>query len=332
MLDKNLVLYDWSEFPDLRQFKTRAELETMYSKQYPNASPARRGNHVGQLWSYVHDMRSGDLVVVRMKTRGAIAIGKITGPYEFRADLPVRHAHPATWLQTDLAPDGFGQDLRFSFGVQKTIARISRNDAEARVRAIADGKPDPGLVVGAKQAGPKAEQEDDSAAGLVDLAELARDGIRTYLSHRFTGHELARLVDAILKAQGYETFVSPPGPDGGVDILAGAGAMGFGSPRLVVQVKSGNAMVDSGVFRELRGTMQNFGAEQGLLVSWGGFKGAVRQEAKQAFFTVRLWDQDDLITELLETYERLDESLKVDLPLKQVWVLASQESDDDQPD
>ncbi len=325
MLDQNLVLYDWPEFPDLRQFATRDDIEAMYSQQYPNTQPQRRGNHVGQLWAFAHTMQSGDIVVVRMKTKGAIAIAEVKGPYAYRNDLAVNHAHPAIWLQTDVPPDRFGQDLRFSFGSLKTISRVSRNDAEARVRVIAQGKADPGLAVATKGPAPTAEADAEEADAAIDLEELARDGIRTYLSRNFTGHALARLVDAILKADGYETLVSPPGPDGGVDILAGSGPMGFGSPRLVVQVKSGNVVVDSSDLRELKGTMQNHSAQQGLLVSWGGFKASARQEAKQSFFSVRLWGQDDLVSQLLQHYGQLDESLRVDLPLKQVWMLVVEE-------
>jgi restriction system protein len=87
MLDKNLVLYDWPEFPDLRQCKTRDDIEAMYLKEYPDASPQRRGNHVGQLWAFANKMQAGDLVVVRMKTKGAIAIAEVKGPYEHRTDL-----------------------------------------------------------------------------------------------------------------------------------------------------------------------------------------------------------------------------------------------------
>ena len=54
-----------------------------------------------------------------------------------------------------------------------------------------------------------------------------------------------------------------------------------------------------------------------------------RQEARRSFFSVRLWDQDALISAVLEDYERLGEALRVDLPLKQVWVLASQREADE---
>jgi len=141
---------------------------------------------------------------------------------------------------------------------------------------------------------------------------------------RFKGHEMARLVEAVLKAQGYTTFTSPPGPDKGIDILAAPGPLGFGKPRICVQVKSQDAPVDAPTMNQLIGSMQNVQAEQGLLVSWGGFKSSVDKETPVQFFRVRLWDSDDLIDQLLEQYDRLPEALRAELPLKRVWTVAAQ--------
>ena len=51
-----------------------------------------------------------------------------------------------------------------------------------------------------------------------------------HLEANFAGHHLARLIEAILKAQGYVTRKSEPGKDGGIDILAGSGPLGFNEP------------------------------------------------------------------------------------------------------
>ena len=93
-------------------------------------------------------------------------------------------------------------------------------------------------------------------------------------------HEFARLVEAVLQAEGYFTQLSPAGPDGGVDILAGRGSLGFEGPRLCVQVKATASPVDVTVLRSLVGTMQSFNAGQGLLVSWGGFTRDLEREAQ----------------------------------------------------
>ena len=115
--------------------------------------------------------------------------------------------------------------------------------------------------------------------------------------------------------------VSPPGPDGGVDILAGKGPMGFDMPRLCIQVKSGDAPVDGRVFRELRGVMEDRGADQGLLVSWSGFTRPAIEEARRQFFRIRLWDAGTLVGKVLDNYEKLSEELRAELPLKRLWAL-----------
>ena len=116
---------------------------------------------------------------------------------------------------------------------------------------------------------------DIAAAGisLVDQTsrQLAHQQIAREIERHFTGHDLARLVGAVLEAEGYRTEVSPPGPDGGVDILAGRGPLGFEEPRLCVQVKSSSGHTEVPVLRALQGSMQTFSASQGMLVCWGGF-------------------------------------------------------------
>lgn len=97
--------------------------------------------------------------------------------------------------------------------------------------------------------------------------------------------------------------------------------MGFENPRLCVQVKSGDAPVDVTTLRELQGVMDNYGADQGLIVSWGGFKRTVCREARQLFFKVRLWDQSDLVRNIQKHYEYLPNQLQLKLPMKRIWVL-----------
>ena len=79
------------------------------------------------------------------------------------------------------------------------------------------------------------------------------------------------------------------------------------------------------MLRELHGVMKGFGANQGLLVSWGGYTSAVIGEARRLFFDIRLWDADDLVDALMENYERLPEDMRTQLPLKRIWMLVPTE-------
>jgi restriction system protein len=158
-----------------------------------------------------------------------------------------------------------------------------------------------------------------------DLERSARDEIIKFIGSKFVGHKLPVLVEAIVKAQGYFTYRSSEGPDGGVDILAGTGSLGFDGPKLCVQVKSSASQVDVSVIRELQGVMKNFGGEQGLLVSWGGFNSKALQESRKQFFSIRLLDQDQLLDEIMKHYDKFDDELKAELPLKRIWTLVRED-------
>ncbi len=325
-LEQGLVVIGWRELPDLATIKSREELTEVCREAYPDAKPASLASSVGQCWAFRERIQIGELVVLPLKRRAAVAIGRVTGPYGYRHDLPpdANHTRPVDWIRKDVPRSAFDsdQDILLSLGGQSTVFQIQRERAEERILAIVAGKraPDvPGQAGAPKTSLPREPQL------LLDLEEHARDQIRTQVARKFRSHDLARLVDALLKVQGYQTQVSPPGPDGGVDIIAGRGPMGFDPPRLCVQVKSSDQPLDVRALRELSGVMKGFGAQQGLFVSWGGFKQSVLTEAHKQFFEIRLWDAGTLIDVLLEHYDQLSADLKGELPLKRIWTLVEEE-------
>ena len=77
--------------------------------------------------------------------------------------------------------------------------------------------------------------------------------------------------------------------------FAGRGPLGLDSPNLIVQVKSSPTPVDVKIVRELHGVLSTHGADQALLVAWGGVNKVARRELQGQFFRVRVWDADDLL-------------------------------------
>jgi restriction system protein len=304
---------------DVTDFESMRELVTSL---FPGRSTGWVSQNTSQFWSFVSRMQPGDIVVTPRKGKSAIAIGTIAGPYKYDASAPglYKHARAVKWIKLDAPRSGFEQDLLYSFGAFTTICEVRRNDAEKRVReklekgftrAVA-----PLEIADAGEAGVGAEEQ-----RTVDLARIASDHIAQHLERVFKGHAMARLVGAILEAQGYTIHVSPEGPDKGIDILAAPGALGFGRPRICVQVKSGSTPIDRPTLDQLVGAMSNVGADQGLLVSWGGFKTSVDREAASQFFRVRLWDSDALVEQLLANYDKLPDDLRAEIPLQRVWAL-----------
>ncbi len=309
-IEHNRIAIGWRRMPDLTALEDRARTEAAFRRVYPEVRESRAKSHAGQLHTFAHRMGIGDLAILPIGSRSTIAIGEITGPYTYTdsaGDEP-RHTRSIEWRRPEIPRSAFDDDLLYSFGAMLTVYRVQRHDAERRIRAM--------LAAGAPQREPASPEEPT-----IDLEQTARDQLVRFVASRFHGHALAGLVNHLLRAEGYLTRMSPPGPDGGVDILAGSGRMGFDHPRLCVQVKSGTTPVGVKVFRELRGTMQQFHADQGLLVSWGGFRATVRTEAASSFFTVRLWDARDILDALFAAYDRLPDSVQTELPLKRIWVL-----------
>ena len=313
-LSNNVATIGWEELPDLSKIGTREELQELYTKTYPTAKKMEVANYVGQVWRFLHEIQKGDLVALPLKTQSSIAIGEIIGDYEYKEIASnVKHIRRVKWIKT-FPRSSFDQDILYSLGAFMTVCKIERNDAENRIKKMLEGKAQPQEIVSVK----RHEEE-------IDIEEYAKDQIIKFLNANFKGHDLARLITAILNAQGYVTIKSPPGPDGGVDILASSGPLGFDNPRICVQVKSSSSAIDVSVLRELQGVMQKVRANQGLLVSWGGFTQKALQEARDSFFTIRLWDQGAILGEIFKCYDKFDDDLKAELPLKRIWTLVKEE-------
>ena len=326
-LENDLAIVGFREIPSLKDARDYDAVVQLVKDALSVEKPAALNNYARQLRAFVHDMQEGDIVVLPRKLTPQIAIGRVAGPYRYaQVNTAFRHTRPVEWVRPDVPRVTFEQDLLYSFGAFMTVCNISRNDASRRVEAVLEGKPDPGPSVLWEGPSKVPVPPGVEPVAVSDLAQLAHDQIVARIQSRFAGHALARLVDAVLQADGWETKFSPPGADGGVDILAGRGSLGLDAPRLCVQVKSQNSPADVTVYRTLHGTMQTFKAEQGLLVCWGGFNKVVLTESKPSHFLVRLWDSRDLVEAIYRNYERLSAEIQAELPLKRVWMLVAEES------
>ncbi|NLY75373.1 MAG: restriction endonuclease [Firmicutes bacterium] len=325
LADKRIYL-TWEDLTvDLRTFKEKIDLYNYLREKWPHHKPAKSRNWTGQIWPIAHEMKVGDWVILPSKLKPAIHIGKIVGDYVFdlKQGDPYYHYRNVDWFATDIPRTNFDQDLLYSFGAFMTVCRISRNEAEKRIKEMEKNKWRSNSSVPITNFEVSDETEDDAH----DLEQIAKDNIAKHIIRKFKGHGMTKIIEAILQAQGYTTYRSPEGVDKGVDILAAPGELGFGRPRICVQVKSTDSPIDRPTLDQLIGVMQNFNADQGLLVSWGGFKTSVDKEIPNQFFRVRLWDQNSIIDELLKHYDKLDEEIKAEIPLKRIWTLTLSEDE-----
>lgn len=320
-ISQSRLLPGFLEVGDLSARKGRDAILAHLQEVLPNQGENRLRNFTAQLNQFVNTIQIGDYVVMPRKVTNGVAIGIVQGNYEFDADSEFKHSRAVKWEQESLPRDTFKQDLRHSFGAFMTICEIKRNAAPDRVKAVLEKGIDPGALLG-KQGHVPAVAADESGEAdeyQTDIEDIANQQIISLIKSEFAGHALADLVAEILRIEGYTTKVSPPGPDGGVDILAAGGMLGLGEDRVCVQVKSGDGPANHDVVLRLIGSVSNTQARTGLLVSIGGVNAVAQRELDNNFFKLRLWQMPDLLKALFRTYGELSDETRAKLPLKQIW-------------
>lgn len=117
------------------------------------------------------------------------------------------------------------------------------------------------------------------------------------------------------------SWVSPPGKDGGVDILAWPDPLGTRPPRIKVQVKRQQQAVS---IDGLRSFMAVLGEDDvGLFVCTGGFTKDAEFEARtQEKRRVTLINLDKLFDLWVEHYDKLTDQARRRLPLRPIRFLS----------
>jgi restriction system protein len=137
--------------------------------------------------------------------------------------------------------------------------------------------------------------------------------------------EVQQLVADLLKAMGYYVgWVSPPGKDGGVDIIAHTDPLGTRVPRIKVQVKRVITKVDVDGLKSFMAVIND--DDVGLYVSTGGFTRDAEMFARsQERRKITLIDFERLVDLWVEFYAKLDDAARQRLPLTPIYFLTPRE-------
>ncbi|MCA6437013.1 MAG: restriction endonuclease [Bacteroidetes bacterium] len=326
-IDKGLVIISWNELPNLKTLKTKESLKEEYQKHYSEKSIYSLGSKVGQIWRFANDIKKGDLIVLPSKFTPAIHLGIAVGEYEFKEiEREFSHIIKVKWEKT-ISRTEFEEDLLYSFGSLLTVSNISRNNAYERVTKILKGA----YKKSTNDKNDWQEYEKDDPIKNINTDDLIYTRIEKFIQNNFKDYDFEDLIREILKAHGLNTSSireigniknsKKKGSDGGVDILASKGLLGFEEPKICVQVKSGSSQQPPAILRELYGVMTSFNSTSGLLVSWGGFSPALIKESREKYFSIRLWNSDNILKEIFDNYDKFSQEFKARLPLKRIWIL-----------
>src|SRR5690606_33977975 len=222
----------------------REAFKTDYRQAFPGRSEGNVITGASQLYRFVHEMQVGDLVAYPSKRDRQVHLGRIESDYLFVPDAPYRFCHQrrVKWLKR-VPRTSYSQGALFELGSALTLFQV-RNYLDEHLAALQ------GQVVA-----PAAEQDETVALVAEEIEATTRDFVLKTIARELKGHPFSAFVADLLEVLGYRTRVSPPGPDGGVDILAHRDELGFEPPIIKVQVKSTEGSVGAPAVQALYGNV-----------------------------------------------------------------------------
>lgn len=306
-IKKNVIAIGWHEMGDLSEIKSeREDFKARVAEVYPNIKPGAIPVYGGLLYRFLYEMQVGDLVVFPAKQERKVYVGTVEGPYQYSPNLDSVYPNMrAVKWGKPVARTTFTQGALFEIGSAVTLFQV-KNYADEFI-AVHEGK-----------SAPELKADDETVAYVVaEIEQSTRDYIIKRLSQQLKGHPFSYFVAHLLEKMGYQTRVSPEGPDGGIDIIAHKDELGFEPPIIKVQVKSNDGSIGDPVVSSLYGKIGT--DEFGLFVTLGTFtKQAVNFATSKS--NLRLIDGEELVNLILEHYEEFDSRYKGLLPLQKVYI------------
>lgn len=153
-----------------------------------------------------------------------------------------------------------------------------------------------------------------------EAEEQAWKAIETYLNS-LNPYEFQHLVADLLRAMGYfVSWVSPPGKDGGVDIIAHTDPLGTKPPRIKVQVKRVGQKVDNDGLKSFLAIIGDH--DMGIFVATAGFTRDAEEFARsQERRQITLINLERLVDLWIQHYSRLEDLARQRLPLTPIYFL-----------
>jgi restriction system protein len=332
--ERAIVAIGWSEIAGLVQpGMTKKEILAVYLSRRPDLKRASAISGAAQVWRFMNEMKEGDGVTTYSPHNRTYLVGKILGPATYNAgtvDQGISLSRPVQWSEAEVERDRLGPRSKNSLGSTLTVFVVPDATEHELWTTAQSSSPLPSIDSLRTQRTKTEEVEDyDDGADtsgvpavrdpLEDLQSIALERIKDTVV-KLGWEDMQELVAGILRAMGYKTQVSLPGPDRGKDIVASPDGFGFEHPRIVVEVKHRTGQMDSKAIRSFLGGRHK--DDRGLYVSTGGFSKDAHYEADRAAVPLTLWTLDTLVRVLVEHYDTTDAETKRLVPLKRLYIPA----------
>lgn len=327
--EQSLVAIGWPEIAgEVVPGMSKKDITALYLQKNPKLKRGSAIAGAGQIWRFLNEIQVGDNVVTYSPGNRTYLLGTVTGAATYNPDTApqgVALVRPTDWRGTEIDRDRLSKRAKNSLGSTLTVFVVPDASAKELLDVIAGKTP----ATAADDITEVVDDEDDVAEAaamapasrdpLEDVESVALERIKDVVAG-LDWDEMQELVAGILRAMGYKTQVSPPGPDRGKDIVASPDGFGFEHPRIVVEVKHRGGQMDSKAIRSFLGGRHK--DDRGLFVSTGGFSKDAYYEADRAAVPLTLWTMDTLVRALIEHYDNTDAETKRMVPLKRMYLPA----------
>ena len=311
-LDKKMIAIGWSAVGNLENVHGREAIGSLLREHYPEYNKYQLATNTGQVYRFRDEIVKDSLVITYDAGKRIYHVGRIIGDYLFQpsAHEELRHTKAVEWLG-EVPRDGLSAATKNSLGAIATVFSLS----EAQTDEIE--------AYNGKQIQESTSEEANSPVSHDEDSEVRRDTEQRALEFlqdrlaKLSWEEMQDLVAGLLRAMGYKTRISPPGPDRGRDIIASPDGFGFQAPRIIVEVIHRKDSMGAPEIRAFAGGLRHDSA--GLYVSTGGFSKEARYEADRANHHVALMDAIDLGKAVIEHYDNMDAETRTLLPLKRIY-------------
>lgn len=230
-------------------------------------------------------------------------VGEIQSNYEYNIELREYHnVRKVKWLGK-VARDDLSIKTRNTLGAISTLFQINET-AAGEIISVLEGK---------AKSREKVVDEADEESLKEDMVSQANELIKDKIM-KLDWDDMQELVAGILRAMGYKTTISEPGPDRGKDIEASPDGLMLTEPRILVEVKHRQGQIGA---KEVRSFSSVLRQQKGLYVSTGGFSKDARYVADENRIT--LIDSDRLVQLIIQNYDNFDVDTKLLVPLSKIY-------------
>jgi restriction system protein len=300
-LDNSVVGIGWDALGNIAQVgPSRDKFKDKVRGTYLDYKPGKVPTVAGILYRFVYEMKPGDYAVYPRKTDRTLRLGRIVGDYEYRPDLMKGYPNirKVEWVGERPRTD-FSQTALYEVGSALSLFMVREHGEE--ILGVFSGK---ALI-------------EEPGEPIADPFVSTEDFVIRRLEKQLKGAPLERFVKDLLEAMGYRCRLTKVSGDGGIDVEAARGPLGFEPPIVRAQVKSTTASISDGDVKHLFASVNT--GEFGLFVTLGSYTRPAYDFARSKS-NLSLIGGSELVSLILEHYEQLSPASKAHLPLRRTYV------------